>query len=930
MAATDPPFAANGDPGSSLRVEDRAWFQEVGRTRRPVTDGRVVTGRLTGAAVISVHAPILDRSGRLAGVVSGGLGLAHLQALADRVKLGRTGYAQLTSPDGIVLAHPDRDVVARRHDLSGTPVWQAVGSTRAGRVPEYLAGPDDRRLAAYATIPGLGWRVWVTQSLAEVEGQVVAAYGSMLGWALAALAGAAATVVALATVVARPIRALSRSARALGGGDFAQRAVEQGPREVVELAQAFNQMAGALARHEREVTETTTLLNSVLESATEYPIVATGLDRTILSWNEGAQRIYGHEATAVLGRTAVTFEAGDVEAGRAADILAAARAEGTWEGEIRQVRADGTGFPAHLTVTRREDGAGAPIGFTFISRDQARINAGLAQRCAAQSAAISVLSTLSNALTKSFDTPLPADEMLAACMEAGSFSLAALYLLDPGGRLALAGHRGYTDTPLAEVETLFGHEPLFRSALETASPIAVPSPAIDASVAAEFLSRTGPASALVLPILFGDERLGVLLVGTNLTDLSADESLDLARTIGHQIGLVIQLRRAFTRVAAAEQQYREVFEHALEGILRSTPDGRLILANPAMARIFGYDSPVHMLAAVSDIGHQLHVDPADRAVLLRILDVQGSVHRFECQMRRRDGAVIWVSQSAQTIRDGAGQVLYYEGMLEDITERKRAEAVATALASTASGLLGSLDPGVLGRLVARNVCGLLNATVALVYRIEPESGDLVAMAASGDELGTNAWATRLPAGTGLTRLAVRERRPQTAPDILLDPRADLPAERHDVLATLADRAVLVVPLVVRDRVFGTLIVRDLTGRRFEPAEVELAQAFADQAAIALDNARLFEEARAGRDFLASITENSADGILTTDATGRITYFSHGAGEIWGRTEADVQGRPLSELMSTTRPRWPTCSPTCWSATGTGRRSSTAAARPSPG
>jgi two-component system NtrC family sensor kinase len=527
---------------------------------------------------------------------------------------------------------------------------------------------------------------------------------------------------------------------------------------------------------------------------------------------------------------------------------------------------------------------------------QSRINAGLAQRCVAQSAAMSVLSTLSNALTKRFDTPLPTEEMLGACLEAGSFSLAALYLLDADGGLTLAGHRGYTEAPLGEVENLFGHEPLFRTALETASPIAVPSSAVDTAVAAEFLSRSGPASALVLPILFGDERLGILLVGTNFTELSADESLDFARTIAHQIGLVIQLRRAFTRVAAAEQQYREIFEHTVEGILRITPQGRLVLANPAMARIFGYDSAAQMVAAVSDIGRQLYVDPEQHETLLRLLSEQGSVFRFEVQMRRRDGSVIWVTHSGQTIREPGGRTLYYDGALEDITERRRAEAATTALASTARALLGSLDPAVLSELVTRNVCRLLNATVALVYRIEPESGDLIAMGASNDETRRHPWAARLPAGTGLTRLVLRARRPYTAPDVLLDPRANLPAEREADLVSLGDRAVLVVPLIVRDRVFGTLMIRDITGRRFEPAEIELAQAFADQAAIALDNAHLFEEAHAGRDFLASVTQNSADGILTTDADGRITFFSQGAQEIWGREEAAALGRPLAELM----------------------------------
>ena len=132
--------------------------------------------------------------------------------------------------------------------------------------------------------------------------------------------------------------------------------------------------------------------------------------------------------------------------------------------------------------------------------------------------------------------------------------------------------------------------------------------------------------------------------------------------------------------------------------------------------------------------------------------------------------------SGQTIRDESGRVLYYDGALEDITERKRAEAAATGLASTASGLLGSLEADVLSRIVTRKVCKLLGTTVAVVHRLDPESGDLIAMGGSDAETRAEGWPVRLPAGTGLSRLAMSLREPQTATDILADPRGQ-PARR---------------------------------------------------------------------------------------------------------------------------------------------------------
>ena len=369
VIATDPPTTPDGKPALGVDVSDRRWFQEVTRTRRPFIDERVLIGRITGIALVSINAPVVDGAGRLLGVVSGGLGLGHLQPLADRIQLGQTGYAQLASAEGVALAHPDRRLVEARHDFSTRPIWRLMMSAEAGQVREYIGTQGDRRLAGYATVQTLGLKVWVSQNLDEVEGQVRATYRPMFVWIAVALAAACAIVVALATMITRPIQALRETARSLGAGDFKERASESGPREVQQLARAFNQMVDSLARHEHDMAETSTFLNSVLESATEYSIIAKGLDGTILSWNEGARRMFGYEAADVVGRQAVTFEPEDIRAGRAAEVLTAALEYGKWEGEMRQGRADGSRFTAHLTITLRRNAEGAPIGLTTIARD---------------------------------------------------------------------------------------------------------------------------------------------------------------------------------------------------------------------------------------------------------------------------------------------------------------------------------------------------------------------------------------------------------------------------------------------------------------------------------------------------------------------------------------------------------------------------------
>ncbi|HET8782999.1 MAG TPA: PAS domain S-box protein [Pyrinomonadaceae bacterium] len=124
---------------------------------------------------------------------------------------------------------------------------------------------------------------------------------------------------------------------------------------------------------------------------------------------------------------------------------------------------------------------------------------------------------------------------------------------------------------------------------------------------------------------------------------------------------------------AAEQKYQQIFENAGEGIFQSTPEGRYLTANPALARMHGFDSPAELIQSRSDISRQLYVDPRQREKFKRLLAEHGSVRGFEHETFRKDGSKIWISVNAHAIRDDAGNILYYEGTAQDITERKRTE-----------------------------------------------------------------------------------------------------------------------------------------------------------------------------------------------------------------------------------------------------------------
>jgi PAS domain S-box-containing protein len=135
---------------------------------------------------------------------------------------------------------------------------------------------------------------------------------------------------------------------------------------------------------------------------------------------------------------------------------------------------------------------------------------------------------------------------------------------------------------------------------------------------------------------------------------------------------VTKRRRSEKTLQESEARYRHIFENAVEGIYQSSPDGRYIEVNPAFARIFGYDSPEELKNSILDIGSQLYLDPTVREACMRKVREQGAAV-LEVQFRRKDGSTGWVSNNVRAVRDRDGNITHFEGVAEDITERKRAE-----------------------------------------------------------------------------------------------------------------------------------------------------------------------------------------------------------------------------------------------------------------
>jgi PAS domain S-box-containing protein len=351
--------------------------------------------------------------------------------------------------------------------------------------------------------------------------------------------------------------------------------------------------------------------------------------------------------------------------------------------------------------------------------------------------------------------------------------------------------------------------------------------------------------------------------------------------------------RALARRRADESHRRlaAIVEGSDDAIIGKTLEGTIVSWNAAAERLYGY-APSEVLGR----SIALVVPPELPDELPRIL---GRIRRgeqieqYETVRVRKDGSRLYVSLTISPVRDAAGTVIGASTIARDITRRKRAEATTRALILVSHELAASLDLEQVTARVATIVLDLFQARRAAVFRRDPASGTLTCVAIAGGT-DTGGWLGQtLPAGAGVAGLAVSLGAPVWTPDFLRDPRFTLPDWLAERLGDEGLGAAVGVPLADRAEMLGALTLADVPNRVFTPDELEVLFAFADQAALAIQNARLFEELRQQRDFLKSIAENSADGIVTTDVRGRITYVSPGAERMFGHPAGDAIGRRVS-------------------------------------
>ncbi len=177
--------------------------------------------------------------------------------------------------------------------------------------------------------------------------------------------------------------------------------------------------------------------------------------------------------------------------------------------------------------------------------------------------------------------------------------------------------------------------------------------------------------------------------------------------------LEIAVEARTLELQAAEEKYRRIFENALEGIYQSTADspGKFLAVNPALARIYKYDSPAQLIASISNIDTQIYVDSDRRREFINLICTNEQITNFESEVYCRDGTKIWIAENAKAVRDEKGNILFFEGSVQDITAKRQAEAALRQEQAKSERLLLNILP----KTVAERLKSEQNSMIADSY-----------------------------------------------------------------------------------------------------------------------------------------------------------------------------------------------------------------------
>jgi two-component system cell cycle sensor histidine kinase/response regulator CckA len=354
-----------------------------------------------------------------------------------------------------------------------------------------------------------------------------------------------------------------------------------------------------------------------------------------------------------------------------------------------------------------------------------------------------------------------------------------------------------------------------------------------------------------------------------------------------------------THLLETEVKYRSIFDNAIEGIFHATPEGQILAANPALAKMYGYESPKELMESMPDVAMQLYVDASQRHALLQALQEEEIFSNFEFEVARVDGRVIWVRENVHAVRDEQGNVLYLEGTVEDISglwwgeQRRRLLYNASRVVADAASV-EEARPQLL-----RAVCESLEWDMGAVWDVDAELGVLRCVEVwHTPEIPIEPFevanaAAQFPLGQGLAGEVWRTREPKWIAN-LLDAPVDYP--NASIALECGMTAAFGVPIEVNGTVKHIL---EFFSPNMSIPDHELLQTLgviSTQLGHLLERKRDEEALRRSEVRKAAIFRSAFDCIISFDEHGRISECNPAAERVFGFGLDEALGRDIADLL----------------------------------
>lgn len=385
------------------------YLPAASEVTRTILRGETYRGRafVVNDWYITAYEPIFDENKKVIGALYVGIPeqrAVTLKTAIKSIKIGKTGYAFIMDSSGRLVVHPAKEgeIILEAKDSTGFEYIKEMirlapqlGETEVGtlRYPwanvELGESVPRMKINKYLYFRDWDWIIAAGSYEEEIYEGVARTKFFITLVALGTVAMAILLTVMLSRVLTRPVQQLTEVTARMAGGDLTQKVKLSGGDEIGTLAQSFNRMADQVLNYTRNLEEIvqartqeiqekeeeyrnlSRLLNSVLESSTEYSIMATDPNGVILQYNSGSENLFGWSKEEVIGKMRIsrTFWKDDRSRGLIRVISRKVEEEGMTEYQVERVRKDGTLFTAHAIVTSLKDPSGKTLGFVEIARD---------------------------------------------------------------------------------------------------------------------------------------------------------------------------------------------------------------------------------------------------------------------------------------------------------------------------------------------------------------------------------------------------------------------------------------------------------------------------------------------------------------------------------------------------------------------------------